>query len=60
MLGQVGTVITELAPRGVVRLEDGNWTAESDNDTVIPTGGKIIVIGINDLILTVIPFDEMG
>ena len=60
MLGQVGTVITELAPRGVVRLEDGNWTAESDNDTVIPVGGKIIVIGINDLILTVIPFDEMG
>jgi membrane protein implicated in regulation of membrane protease activity len=59
MLGRVGTVITELAPRGVVRLGDGNWTAESDNDTVIPVGGKIIVIGINDLILTVIPFDEM-
>ena len=58
LLGRLGTVITELAPRGVVRMEDGNWTAVSDNDQVITEGEKVIVVGVDDLVLTVIPFDE--
>ena len=58
LLGRLGTVITELDPRGVVRMEDGNWTAVSDNDQVIAEGEKVIVVGVDDLVLTVIPFDE--
>ena len=58
-LGKVGTVVTELSPRGIVRMEDGNWTAVSDDDRVIGVGEKVIVVGVNDLILTVIPFSEM-
>ncbi len=59
MVGQVGTVVTELAPRGVIRLEDGNWTAVTDDDTVIPAGERVVVIEADDLILTVIPLTEV-
>lgn len=58
LVGQIGTVIMELAPRGVVRLEDGNWTAVTDDDTVIPTGDRVVVIEADDLVLTVIPLRE--
>ena len=58
LVGRVGTVITELAPRGVVRMEDGNWTAVADDDRVIGEGEKVIVVQMDSLILTVIPFDE--
>lgn len=57
-LGRLGTVVTELSPRGVVRMEDGNWTAVSDDEQVIAEGEKVIVIGVDDLVLTVIPFNE--
>ena len=57
-VGQVGTAITELAPRGVVRLEDGNWTAVTDDDTVIAAGARVVVIEADDLTLTVIPLQE--
>ena len=59
IVGQVGTVITELAPRGIIRLDDGNWTAVTDDDTVIPAGQRVVVIEADDLILTVIPLSEM-
>ena len=59
LVGQVGTVINELGPRGVVRMEDGNWTAVADDDRLIPEGEKVIVVGMDDLVLTVIPFDEI-
>ena len=58
LVGQIGTVIMELAPRGVVRLEDGNWTAVTDDDTVIPAGDRVVVIEADDLVLTVIPLRE--
>ena len=58
LLGRLGTVVTELSPRGVIRMEDGNWTAVSDDDQVIGEGEKVIVVGVDDLVLTVIPFDE--
>ena len=57
-VGQVGTALTELAPRGVVRLEDGNWTAVTDDDTVIAAGARVVVIEADDLTLTVIPLRE--
>ena len=57
-MGRLGTVVTELSPRGIVRMEDGNWTAVSDDDQVIAEGEKVIVVGVDDLVLTVIPFNE--
>ena len=57
-VGQVGTALTALAPRGVVQLEDGNWTAVTDDDTVITAGARVVVIAADDLILTVIPLQE--
>ena len=54
-VGQVGTALTALAPRGLVQLEDGNWTAVTDDDTVITAGARVVVIAADDLILTVIP-----
>ena len=59
VVGQVGTVVTELAPRGVIRLEDGNWTAVTDNDTVIAVGERVVVIEAVGLTLTVIPYDAV-
>ena len=59
LVGQIGIVVTELAPRGIVRLEEGNWTAVADDDHSIGEGEKVIVVGADDLILTVIPFDEL-
>ena len=59
LVGQIGTVVNELAPRGIVRLEEGNWTAVADDDHTIGEGEKVIVVASDDLILTVIPFDEL-
>lgn len=58
LVGRIGTVVTELAPRGIVRMEDGNWTAVSDDDRVIAEGEKVIVVAMDGLALTVIPFAE--
>lgn len=59
LVGRTGVVVTELAPRGVIRMEEGNWTAVTDDDRVIPEGERVIVVAMDDLVLTVIPFDEM-
>lgn len=59
LVGKTGVVVTELAPRGVIRMEEGNWTAETDDDRVIPEGERVIVVEMDDLVLTVIPFDDM-
>jgi membrane-bound ClpP family serine protease len=59
LVGRTGTVVTELAPRGIVRMEEGNWTAVADDDRVIAEGEKVIVVEMDDLVLTVIPFDEV-
>ncbi len=60
LLGQIGTVTTELSPRGVVQMEDGSWTAVADDGSSIGRGARVIVVEVNDLVLSVIPLDEMG
>ena len=59
LVGQIGTVVTELAPRGIVRLEEGNWTAVADDDHTIAEGEKVIVVASDDLVLTVITLEEL-
>lgn len=53
LVGIVGMVTTELAPRGVVQVRDETWTAVSEDDTVIPVGAPVKVTRVNGLVLTV-------
>jgi membrane-bound serine protease (ClpP class) len=53
LVGAVGTVTTELAPRGVVQVGSETWTAVSEDDSVIGAGVPIKVTKVDGLILTV-------
>ncbi|MCH7713205.1 MAG: nodulation protein NfeD [Chloroflexi bacterium] len=53
LVGQEATVTRELAPRGVVRLENETWTADSRDGNVIPAGESVTVVAVDGLILTV-------
>ena len=54
LMGLVGEVVHELTPRGTVLIADEIWTAISEDGTVIPTGEKVIVRGLEGVILTVV------
>lgn len=53
LVGAIGTVASELAPRGVVRVGSESWTAVSEDGTVIPVGETVRIVGVDGLILTV-------
>ena len=53
LTGSRGTVTDELAPRGIVLVENETWTAVSEDDSVIPVGEPVEVRRVNGLILTV-------
>ena len=54
LLGAVGEVVHEIAPRGTVLIADEIWTAISEDGTVIPIGEKVIVRGLEGVVLTVV------
>jgi membrane-bound serine protease (ClpP class) len=53
LVGEVGRVTRELAPRGMVRVKDETWTAVSEDDTVVAVGEPVTVTQVEGLILTV-------
>ena len=53
LVGQMGRVTSELAPRGLVRLDSENWTAVSEDGNVIAEGEPVRVTQVDGLILTV-------
>jgi len=53
LIGQVGRVTGEMAPRGVVQVGNESWTADSQDGNVINVGEWVTVVGVNGLILTV-------
>ena len=53
LVGEVGTVTAELAPRGVVRVGSETWTAVSGNGNVIDVDEPVRVTKVDGLILTV-------
>ena len=53
LIGAVGVVTTDLAPRGTVQAQDEIWTAMTEDDIVIKTGEKVRVISVDGTILTV-------
>ena len=58
LVGATGAAISDLAPRGLVRLGDQTWTAISGDGTVIAQGEPVRVIEMNGLILTVSRLEE--
>jgi len=53
LIGELGTVASDLAPRGLVRLSTGTWTAVSEDGNLIPQGESVRVTQVDGLILTV-------
>ena len=53
LLGQTGVVVSDLAPRGLVRVGEETWTAISEDGNVVSAGETVIVSEVNGLILTV-------
>ena len=54
LMGAVGEVVHELAPRGTVLIADEIWTAISEDGTVISVGEKVVVRGLEGVVLTVV------
>ena len=52
-VGMTGTVTGELAPTGVVQVQNETWTAVSEDGSLIRVGEAVRVIGVDGLILTV-------
>jgi membrane-bound serine protease (ClpP class) len=57
LIGSIGTAISQLAPRGEVKVEGQIWKAEATGET-INRGKSVEVIGRQGLILRVKPTDE--
>ncbi|MGP6220661.1 NfeD family protein [Caldiplasma sukawensis] len=53
MIGKNGTVVSDLAPKGWVSIDGVRWSATSLNGETIYKGENIVVVGINNLTLTV-------
>jgi membrane-bound serine protease (ClpP class) len=53
LVGELGIVTSDLAPRGVVELDNDTWTAVSLDDIVILAGESVVVTKRDGLILTV-------
>ena len=58
MVGQTGTVVTGLMPRGTVRLASEVWTAIADDDQEIDPGERVRVVGMEGLSLRVSKLKE--
>ena len=52
-MGQTGTVVSDLAPKGTVRLSSELWSAVAAGGGVIGAGEKVEVVGLDGLILRV-------
>jgi membrane-bound serine protease (ClpP class) len=55
LIGTLGRVTGELAPRGIVLVGNKTWTAVSEDASVIATGEQVQVRSVDGLILTVSP-----
>lgn len=58
MIGEMGEVVSEVAPSGVVRVKDALWQANTNRATPVSVGDVIRVTGIEGIYLQVEP--EVG
>ena len=52
LINGVGEAITDIAPKGMIKIHGEIWNAETIDET-IPKGSKIIVTGVSNLILQI-------
>ena len=60
LIGAIGVVTMDLAPRGMVRVEERVWTAGTEDDTVIKIGERVKVLEAEGTILTVARAEEQA
>ena len=53
LIGALGVATTDLAPGGMVRVDERMWTAVTEDDIVIKAGEKVRVLKLEGVILTV-------
>jgi membrane-bound serine protease (ClpP class) len=60
MIGEIGEVREPLAPRGLVFVNGELWAAqlETGNSDPVPVGGKVEVVAVDGLLMTVKPAPE--
>ena len=58
MIGMVGLATTELAPQGMVRLQDELWTGVAEGTDPIPAGDHVRVLSVNGVVLSVVRTEE--
>ena len=58
LIGTLGVVTSDIAPRGTVLVEDLMWTANTEDDTVITAGERVNVAAVDGIILTVSRSEE--
>jgi len=58
LVGEVGKVVEDLDPEGVVKLHGELWKAESKDGKRIPVGEKVRVVEVKGLTLIVERIDE--
>ena len=57
MIGTMGIAMTELAPEGMVHINDAPWKAVTNRATPLVEGDRVRVVGIDRLVLEVEPED---
>jgi len=55
MIGSMGIAMTELAPEGMVQINDAPWRAITNRATPLVEGDRVRVVGIERLVLEVEP-----
>lgn len=55
MIGTMGIAMTELAPEGMVQINDAPWRAITNRATPLVEGDRVRVVGIERLVLEVEP-----
>lgn len=55
MVGSMGIAMTELAPEGMVQINDAPWRAITNRATPMVEGDRVRVVGIDRLVLEVEP-----
>ena len=57
MIGELGEVVEDVSPDGVVRIRDALWRARANRATPVTAGGQIRVVEIDGLWLEVEPIE---
>lgn len=57
MIGELGTVITDVDPDGIVEVRDAQWRAHTNRATPVRSGEQVRVVAIDGITLEVEPLE---